>query len=81
MPKAQITAVVISHIWDDESRTDTEVCRGEFEDQGPYVTLREDNQTVYLRPESWPEIRDQIQDMFDTIEVEAKPCESPEQTR
>lgn len=71
MPRTQKTAVVISHICDDDSRSDIEICRGSFNDDGPYVTIRDDSQTVYLRPESWPNIRDAIQDFFDDIESES----------
>lgn len=65
--KTEVTAITISHIWDDESQTDISIRKGIFDDTGAYVSVEDDGQTIYLRPESWPEIRDQIQGFFDSM--------------
>lgn len=70
MPKVKVTAVTVSHIWDDDSQSDIEVRCGRFSDTGHYVSLKDDGQTVFIRPESWDEIRDQIQAMMDEIDGE-----------
>ena len=68
MPRAEVTGVTVSHIWDDESKNDVEINKGYFDDTGPYVSVQDDGQTIYFRPESWLEIRDQIQAMFDSFD-------------
>lgn len=68
MPRAKVTGVTVSHIWDDDSQSDIEISSGRFEDTGHYVSVKDDNQTIYIRPESWGEIRDQIQAMMDEME-------------
>lgn len=67
MPTVEVTSVTVSHIWDDKTKSDTEVEKGTFDDTGPYVAVREDDGSIYFRPESWPEIRGQIQSMFDSM--------------
>ena len=71
MPKVKVTGVTVAYVWDDDSKSETTVCCGRFDNTGPYVSVKEDSgETIYLRPESWPEIRDQIQEMFDAMERE-----------
>ena len=70
MPKAKITSVTVSHIWDDDSASETKISRSTEGDDDPTVSLNQDGQIVYLRTESWPEIRDQIDAMFQGMEEE-----------
>ena len=65
MPIVEITSVTASHIWDDETKSDFVITKGNFDDTGYYVELKDGNDTVYLRPESWPLIRDQINAMME----------------
>ena len=65
MPRSEIKSVTVSHIYDDDSVDDFKIEKGEFEATGKYVSLNDGDQTIYLRPESWPEIREQIQSFFD----------------
>jgi hypothetical protein len=67
MPKVKISAVTVAHEFDDESASETVISCGRFDDGDGYVSLKDDGDIVYLRVESWPEIRDQIQMMFDGI--------------
>jgi hypothetical protein len=70
MPEVKVTGMTITTIWDDESRSDIEIKSGSFDDSGDYVSITDDNQTIYLKSISWPEIRDQIQSIFDQNEEE-----------
>jgi len=73
MPTSKVTAVTISHQWDDDSSSDIIVSRGSFSDLGPYVSIKEDGgDCIYIRPESWPEIRDQAQGFFDDMAEDNK---------
>lgn len=70
MPHAKITGVQVSHIWDDGSTEDIKLTRSLEGDDDPTVSLVAEGVTIYLRPESWPEIRDQIDDMFQEMKNE-----------
>jgi hypothetical protein len=67
MPKVEVAEVTVSHIWDDDSKSDIKIAKGRFGDAGPYVSVKDDDETIYFRPESWPEVRDQIQKMFNSF--------------
>ena len=67
MPTVKVTGVTVSHVWDDESQSDYEIRCGRFDDTGPYVSVTDDSDTIFIRPESWGEIRDQIQSMMDEL--------------
>lgn len=69
MPTVKVTGVTVSHIWDDESQSDYEIRCGRFDGTGHYVSLKDDGNMVFIRPDSWPEIRDQIQCMMDELEA------------
>ena len=70
MPKSKITGVTVSHIHDDDSATETKISRSLEGDDDPTVSLNQDGNIVYLRQESWEDIRDQIELMFQEIQVE-----------
>ena len=70
MPHAKITGVVVTHIFDDEETIDTKISRSIEGDDDPTVDIHQDGKTVFLRPESWPEIRDEIDAMFQEMEKE-----------
>lgn len=78
MPHAKITGVQVSHIWDDGSTEDIKLTRSLEGDDDPTVSLVAEGVTIYLRPESWPEIRDQIDAMFEEMERENKAILSKE---
>lgn len=65
MPHVKVTGVIVSHFFEDGSHEDVKISAGEFKADEPYVSLELDGDTFYFRPESWPEIRAQIQAMFD----------------
>lgn len=66
MPRSEISGVIISHVWDDDSRTEFRIVKRKYDDSGIAVTLQDStDDMVTLRPESWPDIRDQIQKMMD----------------
>lgn len=67
MPYSKITGVIVSHVWDDDNIDEYKINVGEFSDTGPYVSVSDDDQVVHFRRESWPEIRDQIDSMFDAM--------------
>ena len=65
MPHAKITEVVVAHVWDDDSETEIRIKVGTNEHGVPFVALESDGESVRLWAESWEEVRDQIQAMFD----------------
>lgn len=65
MPRADITAVTVSQIWDDESSTATTIAKCEDSIGCPFVTIMQDADSIRIFPESWGDIRDQIQTMID----------------
>lgn len=67
MPEVKVTGVTISTIWDDETKSDTEINCGTFEDTGDYVSIKEDSNQVFIRADEWGEVRDHIQSMFDSM--------------
>ena len=70
MKRSKITSVTVSHIWDDQSTTETTISKSPEGDDDPTVSLKQEEYFVYLRKESWPEIRDQIDAMFQEMEGE-----------
>lgn len=70
MPKSKITGVTVSHIHDDDSATETNISRSLEGDDDPVVSLNQNGNIVYLRQESWEDIRDQIEAMFQEMQVE-----------
>lgn len=70
MPHAKITGVVVTHIFDNDQPIETKINRSLEGDDDPTVDINQDGQTVFLRAESWPEIRDQIDDMFQEMKNE-----------
>lgn len=77
MPKAEITRVVVPSIHEDGSTIDIIIRKGKFDDRGTSVSIDDDGQTVYVYPCSWPDIRDQIQGLIDSIEDDC--CAVPEE--
>ena len=67
MPSVEITGVTVSHVWDDGSKNKIVISKASFEDTGNYVSVKEDDQIIYFLADSWPEIRDQVQSMFDDL--------------
>jgi len=70
MPKVMVSGVIVTCEFDDNNTSDTVIRCGRDEGTGPYVSVERGENTVYLRPETWPKIRDHIQDMFDEMERE-----------
>lgn len=66
MPKVEMTEATISHIWDDDSKTDYRITKGESSESGPYIMI---DSEIIIYPDSWPEIRDQIQKFIDSISI------------
>lgn len=64
-----ISGVIISRRWGDGSESTIALTAGAFDDSGPYVSIRDDNQSVYIRPDAWPLIREQVDSFFDEIEA------------
>lgn len=67
MPRVEVTSVVVSQIWDDGCIWTFEIDLARFADGDPYVSVTHDDETIYFCPDSWPEIRDQIQSMLDSV--------------
>jgi hypothetical protein len=72
MPRVEVTSATVSHIWDDNSSSDVKISKMTSNDTGFAVLVNEGQDTICLRPESWPEIRDQIDAMMDQIAQELK---------
>jgi|GEM_PF-2577588 len=70
MPVAKVTKVTVSQVWDDNSSTDLQISKRCMDTSGLHVALSTDGETVNIYPESWPEIRDQIESMMDEIHLE-----------
>lgn len=68
MPKVKVTGVTISEIWDDESRSEISLDSGVCEDTGAYVSIGDNGQTIYIKKTTWPEIREQIDGLFESQE-------------
>jgi len=64
MPQAKLTGVIITHVWDDDS---TGKYRLDFHSDslGKRVYLEEDSDTVTIHEGSWPEIKLQIDRLFE----------------
>lgn len=68
MPSAEVTRSVVTHYWDDESSTDYHISSCSENILGPYVCLKEGNDAIHFRKESWPEIKQQIDGFFAVME-------------
>lgn len=70
MPVSQVTKVTVSHVWDDKTSTDVEISKRCNDPSGQHIALTTDGETVCIFPESWDEIRDQIDAMMDEIHLD-----------
>jgi len=64
MPRSNISSVTVQHIWDDDSTIDYQVQESVpniNSDYGPFVSVEQGGDILILYPESWSEIRDQIE--------------------
>lgn len=65
MPTSEITGYVVSHKWDDGSENEIKVSAGGFSDGDSWVWVKSDgDDSFFFRPESWPLIRDKVDDLF-----------------
>lgn len=67
MPYAEITSVTVTTVWDDNSVTDTQVAFKRHDDGQEVIYLTQDDNKVAIYFETWGELRDQIQGLFDTM--------------
>lgn len=67
MPTVEVPKVIVRHVWDDGSSTDFEIERITDSDGLPAVKLAQGDDSIYLYPESWSEIHDQLWLMFEPI--------------
>lgn len=68
MPKAEITGYIVNHEWDDGSGEEIKISSGQFDDTGPYVWVKSDgDDSFYFRAESWPLIRDKVDQLFEQM--------------
>ncbi len=72
MRKVKITGAIFEQIWPDKSATEYLIKETKSEVVGPGVSIASAEATVHLYPESWPAIRNQINEMFAQIEREKK---------
>lgn len=60
MPRSEIVGVTVSHVWDDDSRTNYRIERGEG-DEGVFVTLSDGEDSIRIHKESWSKIQGNIE--------------------
>ena len=68
MPYSELKAVTINHVYDDDSCVPYVIANNESESSGQYVSIGRGDDSIWLHPESWPAIRDAIQQFFDEAE-------------
>lgn len=72
MPIAKFKGYVIEHKWDDGSVDDVVVEAGEFSDTGQYVRVKAASDSLYIRPEDWPLIRESVDKLFESMDMDAE---------
>lgn len=76
MPKAQVTSVTVAHIFDDESTEDYKIGVWRRDDE-TVISVRDSSGMVWFRPESWPEVREQINGFMDDLAADKAGGDAP----
>ncbi len=64
MPKARVSGVVVSHMWDDESTQDYTITVQETE-TGLRIDLGDGSDLLHIYEDSWEIIREQIDGLLE----------------
>ena len=64
MPHSRVSGVVVTHVWDDGSEQNYTLTSSK-NDQGFRVEISDGGDLIHLYKESWDEIRDQIDGLFE----------------
>ena len=69
MPKAKVTSVTVAHVFESGNTQDYRIGLYKRDDE-TVISVRDGSGTVWLRPESWPEVREQINGFMDDLAQE-----------
>jgi len=70
MPRSKISKITVTHVWDDDSETEYTIGTHVSEESGGYVYVDSSSERICFHPESWDDIRDQIDEMMYNVNGE-----------